>query len=80
MLFHLFMEIKLFYWFEWYISSLVDKTDPVDNLLHLLKQPIFDKIRFVAFHSFYNKGKWFLQNESVYDLDSLVAVANGGCC
>jgi hypothetical protein len=33
----------------------------VNNFLHLLMQPIFDKIALVPLHLQYNKGKWFLQ-------------------
>ncbi len=34
---------------------------PIDNLLRLLRQPILDKFRLVAFHLQYNIGKCFLQ-------------------
>jgi hypothetical protein len=61
------MEIILFHGLEQRISSLVDKT-PLDNLLHLLKQPILDNIRLV-FHSFTTKES-DLYKTSVYDLDS----------
>ncbi len=48
--------------FEVYYTSLTDKYWPsIDSLLHLLKQPIFNKIRLVAFHLWYNRVKWFLQ-------------------
>jgi len=62
------MEIILFHGLEQRISSLVDKT-PLDNLLHLLKQPIFDNIRLVAFHSFTTKES-DLYKTSVHDRDS----------
>jgi hypothetical protein len=43
------MEIKLFDELEYFILSHEGKTDPVDNLQLLLRLPIIDKIRLVAF-------------------------------
>ncbi len=53
---------------------------PVDNLQHLLRLPIFDKTRLVAFHkttTHRNYTNWFLpvrEKDSAHDLDSLRAV------
>ncbi len=74
------MQKKLFDALEKCISSLIDKTDPVNNLLRLLRQPIFNQIGLVAFYLQYNKGKVISTNESVYDLDLWLAVTKNGCC
>jgi hypothetical protein len=57
-------------------------TDPVNNLQHLLRLPIFNKTTLVAFHlhfdkettitGFYQKEK----SESTHDLDSLLVITN----
>ncbi len=60
-----------------YFKSGRQDLTPVDNLLHLLKQPIFEKIKLVAF---YSQRKVIPTNESVYGIDSLLAVANASCC
>jgi hypothetical protein len=43
--------IRYFHLLKGIKQVLQTSTDPVDDLLHLLKQPIFDKNRLVAFHS-----------------------------
>jgi hypothetical protein len=59
-----------------YITS----THPVNNLQSLLRQPIFDKTRRVAFHKMVrqrNNTNWFLpvrENKRADDLDSLHAI------
>ncbi len=52
----------LFSAFKVYYTSLYRQVStPADNLLRILKQPIFNKIWLVTFHLCYNKAKRFLQ-------------------
>ncbi len=58
-----------------------------DNLQHLLRLPIYDKTRLGAFHLQYDKGNYNnffsperVKSESVYGLDSLLAVPNNDHC
>ncbi len=63
-----------------YYKSYRQVLTPVDKLQHLLKLPIFDKTRLVAFHKKVrqrNYTNWLLperENKSAHDLDSLWAL------
>ncbi len=64
-----------------YCKSYRQVLTPVDNLQCLLRLPIINKTRLVAFHKKVrqrNYTNWFLpdrENESAHDLDSLHAVS-----
>jgi hypothetical protein len=61
-------------------NSYLQVLTPVDNLQSLLRLPIFDKTRLVAFHKKVrqrNYTNWFLpdrENASAHGLDSLYAI------
>jgi hypothetical protein len=69
-----------------YYKSYRPVLTPVDNLQRVLRLPIFNKTRLVAFHSqcnketsitgFYQKEK----SESGYDLNSLLTITNNDGC